>query len=538
MGIVARVTQRNRGFARVGPDADQLSQGIAAAMGECGYEREAAGGDIWIRYEGRRTGFPRPYARILTVCRRPTDGTWDSTWVQNADPYYDRFGQEADLIACTRLVSEAANKSHHAFLYSLDTAFMLCRRADRAAFLEQAFLPAYFQRFPNGRIIVIGTNSEFERRLSPLRIGNFLQVNGIQALRDLNNHGIRSPQTAAGIHNSEAVALDTALSALLGNLMPLRTHIVGGRLGLRLIYLFGNSDPPAIDRGPFPRDEVELYGSHVFYRGDDFTGMDSPSTGWIGRFRNTQYPGDDSMEELVAVLIERFNLHIENRLEVCNYVDGETVDFIECFEKYLSIDRILHECLMIATATNPATARLMTVAVLDKFQELCRFPGVARERQFHYMCTRPFLQDVLLPAFSTMPATWRDHFRAQAEALYDDLYRCIRSDRCVWPHYLVQSSGVRVYREWDGHQFVDRPTPMSDDDFVGEYVRAVRNTHHGYVSDGDRRRRFACFGSLTTASLPDSFTQLPLLILLAEIVAPERLSGWHWLDQGGLNLTV
>jgi hypothetical protein len=75
---------------------------------------------------------------------------------------------------------------------------------------------------------------------------------------------------------------------------------------------------------------------------------------------------------------------------------------------------------------------------------------------------------------------------------------------------------------------------MCDDDFGAEYVRAARNTHHGYVSDGDRRRWLACFRSITTAFLPDSFTQLPLLIVLAETVNPRLLSGHEWLDQANL----
>jgi hypothetical protein len=83
---------------------------------------------------------------------------------------------------------------------------------------------------------------------------------------------------------------------------------------------------------------------------------------------------------------------------------------------------------------------------------------------------------------------------------------------------------------------VDRPAPLTDDEFVAEYVRSARNTHHGYISDGDRRRRFACYGSISTAFLPDSFTQLPLLITLAEFVNPRAHSGHCWLDQAALTL--
>lgn len=319
--------------------------------------------------------------------------------------------------------------------------------------------------------------------------------------------------------------------------------MVGRRVGWRAIYLFGNPNPPVIDRGPFPREEIELQTPQFFLRGDDPAdfagGYTNQLGGWAGRYRNTQYLGDDAIANLIAFFIDRFNKHIDNRIEVCNHVDGDDIDFISCFEKYLTLDRILLECIMVATATNAATARLMTFAVMDKFQELCSFPGVSKARNFHHFCTRPFLNNVLLPTFKMLPKPWDVFFADVANQLYDDLYSIIRSARGVWPDFLVQSGGgVRVYRRWNSttHQFEYLSAPLSDDDFVAEYVRAARNTHHGYVSDGDERRRFACYGSISTAFLPDSFTQLPLLITLAEFVNPQALSGHHWLDQSALTL--
>jgi len=360
----------------------------------------------------------------------------------------------------------------------------------------------------------------------------------------MNRQGISSPNTASALHSSGVVAIENALTVLVGNFLPLRACMIGRQFGWRVVYLFGNPNPPVIDRGPFPREEIELQGPQFFLRGDDpatFTSSHSDPLGaWSGRYRNTRYAGDDAVADLIAFFIDRFNAHTENRIEVCNHVDGDNIDFISCFEKYLTLDRILLECIMVATATNPATARLMAFAVLDKFQELCSFTGIQPERNFHYFCTRPFLTNVLLPSFAMLPAPWASFFSGVATELYDDLYSTIRSDQGVWPSYLVNpGGGVRVYRDWDraNRRFVDRPTPLTDDDFVAEYVRSARNTHHGYISDGDRRRRFACYGSISTAFLPDSFTQLPLLMTLAEFVNPRALSGHRWLDQATLTFS-
>jgi len=543
MSIIT-VSQRDRGFGRLGPDADPIARGLRAALEKVGYESEIADDDIWVRYAARRTGFPEEYSRILAACRNAPARDWDLGWTADIDPRYDATGQFGDQGQCQELIDNANADPDFRFLHWIDASLVLCRRADREQFLREHFLPAFFDRFPEGRIVFVRTDSALESRVSTIRQGNYLQINGRDGLRDMRDNNITSANTAAAIHSSGVVALDKALSAILGNLMPLRTHFVGGRMGIRVVYLFGNDDPPVIDRGPFPRDEADLFSSQIFFRDDGPSGMGpaAPLGGWLGRFRNTDYPGDDAVEGLVAFLLERFNAHLSNRIEVCNHVDQQdTIDFTSCFEKYLTLDRLFLECVMVATATNSATARLMTFAVLDKFQELCHFTGIQPTRGFHYMCTRPFLNDILLPAFASLPVPWDAYFRDIATAVYDDLYATIRSDQGVWPNCLVQAGGgVRVYRKWDTKtkQFVDQPVPLTDDEFIAEYVRAARNTHHGYISDGDRRRRFACFGSISTGLIPDSFTQLPLLIMLADCVSPALLSGRNWLDQGALTLEV
>jgi hypothetical protein len=543
MSSIIETSNRDRGYARLGPESDTYIRGIAAAMERVGYERQVQAGDVWMRYQPRCTGgFPVPYAQILATLPASSAG-WDVSWTANIDARYDQVGANANLQQCRDMMAGAAADPDFRFLYWLDAALCICQRSDREAFIQQDFMPAFSERFPAGRVIFIATDSRFESRLPILRLGNYFQINGRQGYDDMRRNNISSPGTASALHLSGVVAIENALTVLVGNFLPLRACLVGRRVGWRAVYLFGDATPPVMDRGPFPREEIELQIPQFFLRGDYpavfASGPADPLGGWAGRFRNTQYPGDNAVANLIAFFIDRFNVHTENRIEVCNHVDGDDIDFISCFEKYLTLDRILLECIMVATATNPATARLMTFAVLDKFQELCSFTGVQQTRNFHHFCTRPFLTNVLLPSFAMMPAPWDGFFSGVATRLYDDLYNTIRSTTGVWPNYLVQAGGgVRVYRDWNPptHEFVDRPALLSDDDFVAEYVRSARNTHHGYISDCDRRRRFACYGSISTAFLPDSFTQLPLLMALAEFVNPRALSGHCWLDQSALTL--
>jgi len=68
MSGIIQVKNRDRGFARLGPDADPVYRGIRELLVQRGYEHELQGADIWVRYLPRRTGgFPIQYARKQNV---------------------------------------------------------------------------------------------------------------------------------------------------------------------------------------------------------------------------------------------------------------------------------------------------------------------------------------------------------------------------------------------------------------------------------------------------------------------------------------
>ncbi|GIW90008.1 MAG: hypothetical protein KatS3mg109_0440 [Pirellulaceae bacterium] len=115
-----------------------------------------------------------------------------------------------------------------------------------------------------------------------------------------------------------------------------------------------------MDRGPFRSEEIELQVPQLFFGGDDPASFASGPAdlfiAWASRYRNTQYLGKDVVADLIALSIDCFNTQTENRTEVCNHAGGNDIDFISFFEKYLTLDRILLECIIAATAMNLATA--------------------------------------------------------------------------------------------------------------------------------------------------------------------------------------
>lgn len=94
MAAVLIVSNRDRGFARLGPEVDPVFRDLRTIMEQRGYEAETQGADIWLRYRPRRLGtFPIPYARILSTCQSSAPATWDTAWTAGVDERYDRFGE-------------------------------------------------------------------------------------------------------------------------------------------------------------------------------------------------------------------------------------------------------------------------------------------------------------------------------------------------------------------------------------------------------------------------------------------------------------
>ena len=144
MATILTVSNRDRGFARLGPDNDPYLRGIRTVMEQRGYESESQGGDIWMRDQPRRLGgFPLPYTQPLATCHSSAAGGWNVAWTASLDPRYDQVGQVADLQQCRQMLANAATDPDHRFLYWLDaTLCFVSGRIERRSFSRTSCPPS------------------------------------------------------------------------------------------------------------------------------------------------------------------------------------------------------------------------------------------------------------------------------------------------------------------------------------------------------------------------------------------------------------
>lgn len=67
---------------------------------------------------------------------------------------------------------------------------------------------------------------------------------------------------------------------------------------------------------------------------------------------------------------------------------------------------------------------------------------------------------------------------------------------------------------------------QNDDEFCGNVMRSLRNTHHGYLTRSDiNSKRPSRYLSIINGSTSDDFPTLTMLWVLALLASPERFIG-------------
>jgi len=106
--------------------------------------------------------------------------------------------------------------------------------------------------------------------------------------------------------------------------------------------------------------------------------------------------------------------------------------------------------------------------------------------------------------------------------ILEDIYQRLRQTilDSVWVISKRTSSGILVKDNQLVSENIENP-----DEFTGNVLRTLRNTHHGYLTRGDQSFRPSRYLSLIDGNTSDDFPTLSLAWLLALLESPEALIG-------------
>jgi len=310
---------------------------------------------------------------------------------------------------------------------------------------------------------------------------------------------------------------------------PRQPYFTADRPGILAVFIPG--EPFVNEKAEFPDSWSELFTSHYDFSKGERTvhnlsafvksGKEPPSLSFL--FGKAVYDGD-SLERLLRWLVERYNVLAFHQTDPTEFMDDhDLVDFVACFEHALTLDRAFRKGLSCAVSLEAINRNNAAMEIADVVSELSKYwrSEVDSSKHFKRLVHPHHGLAILKAAFSTAPPPFASILVEVSNAFYESL----RSE-------VIKSVFVTSKRT-DSAIFVrdkknSKEIPESYDDFTANVVRALRNTHHGYLTKNDKQLRPSRYLALVDGTIPEAFSRLGLLLSLATAIDPETLIGWKF----------
>lgn len=433
------------------------------------------------------------------------------------------------------LIRETAksNTSDPRFLHMCNNALALAARPDDLTYLmNQVILPAFFSRFPLGQMQCLSSSNVIE------------EIRTIMTLQySAEHHNICQADDIAGSmrkwHSADSEQLLRGILGMAGFLWPpyVTSYVTGTYQSPILVQL----DPPSKEKiAPFGHvwSDYLRHGSEFAAEdlplSDAFTSLEAAAHQKLShRKRLTATP--PSLDARLAFqdwLLKAVQRFLINLCDICNFTKAhdpyERIDAVFAMEHLWTIERIIKLTLQVSGTRDPSMARSLTFQIADLYETLAlRFGRIKNETDF--------FKDLFNPSTGCGMISSRlqriEGVGADLAKTCDAVYADIRdvAINSIWKKSKVDPSRtfVRVKDKSLRHE-VNEPI----DEFVGNLMRALRNGHHGYFTDGDKKsKRPSRYLWLVDGNTPDSIANLPILWFFAYL-SDQSFVGWNPLGFG------
>jgi hypothetical protein len=162
---------------------------------------------------------------------------------------------------------------------------------------------------------------------------------------------------------------------------PRQQYFTGTRSGLLSVFIPG--EPFVENRQPFPASWRDLFTDHYdFAKGERYTpnlatlATTGPAPDSLTPILDRAVHGASDIERLVRWLVDRYNVLSFHQTEPTEFLDGELVDFVTCFEHALTLDRSLRKGMSCVVSAESAIRKESAMEIADILGELaCYWSG-------------------------------------------------------------------------------------------------------------------------------------------------------------------
>jgi hypothetical protein len=195
---------------------------------------------------------------------------------------------------------------------------------------------------------------------------------------------------------------------------------------------------------------------------------------------------------------------------------------------FLTFERMLADFLLIQCGFQGSELARQQAGfdLLDKAESLLGFGAKGSGKGFERLLRRRSMIERLDQTWARLPLQLQPRFGAHTRRLYDDMYAHVR--RHAYAHRLT-ARGIKVEND------LGQLEGMSLESYVPQFVRAIRNSAHGFLdvltSDKAAMRRDRALLATHDGKLPPQVADLASLLAIALVTDFETVIQGFWLPE-------
>ena len=250
-----------------------------------------------------------------------------------------------------------------------------------------------------------------------------------------------------------------------------------------------------------------------------------------GRLLHSRVFSADEQAVLVLWAVKATSRLLYDLTDLSNFTEenqpSASIDPVFAFEHALTVDRLIRLTLRAMSLDEPSAAKTTVFEVADLYDSLSeRFGNTPQGSTefFKRLFNTQEAPKLIGAALRKLPEPFGSYLGSVCDRIYSDLERVVRDS--VWLRSMVRHEGVDV-RSKD----LSKVKTEGMGQFVGNVMRALRNSHHGYFTlmDRDKGKNHKAGSSRylwpIDGNTPDALTALPSIWLLAYLQDPS-IVGW------------
>jgi hypothetical protein len=425
-------------------------------------------------------------------------------------------------------MKEATNitKADLAGITRFCSSIFWCPQRQLPRFFSESIAPLFFGTYPNGRIVVVRPSIVYAQRLTLTKyLYSLSQYPDVPLQEWTESKGFL---TLTSWGRLEPWYLAPKVMAIAANLFyPYITFFKATNFS-NIFFLFVPETPLV-----FNRDDVSFTWRDVIIRdaalAEEYRRLDKEElTGDLDyvvhrRYKFKDAPSSQDTLDLIVSMIGYVNKLGTMLYDVSQFpdkTDPQSVDPVYAFEYFHSIMHMLSDAVSIMGSSIVYWNKAATFRIADTIVEIAKLGSLGKGDNYFkelFRCDsgKPLVSDVL----GKSGVTALERFAAASEEVYEDLKKTILE--LVFIKSKRTAGGVLVKSRRDP----SRETMKPDDEFCGDVIRVLRNTHHGYMTRGDAATRPSRFLSLITGNISDDLPLLAIAWVLSLMVDPQRVVG-------------